>query len=380
MSAKKLERSAAELFLEQALRAGRATQQELSLKAVKLDDRLQSRVGTMTSHVQHLASLLDLGLELRGIVAFRDPAKANPALLVADGFHRVKAYRSKGRTSIPGFVIDGTESDAILYSVSANLANSQPTGKEDRRKAVEMMLADAEFFTWGDGEIGRRCGVGITTTAKYRREYCSRLGIPLPTQVKIFGDGALIRVSPYGPLAIRGEGPASTRVLGKPRGKYYRVRIKGRDYHLGKDREAAEAKLAEIASRNAAVRDTDPVARVKLGQPFDAAAWLARRSVPATVIPVAISPTGGIEIGSAVAVGVDNPDFDAIVRAIGVLSLLAKVTGHSRAVVICYRDAMGGNLTRLREIAALPPNPIEFMTPEEVVAEFGPKPSTEGAV
>ena len=41
---------------------------------------------------------------------------------------------------------------------------------------------------------------------------------------------------------------------------------------------------------------------------------------------------------------------------------------------------MGGNLTRLREIAALPPNPIEFMTPEEVVAEFGPKPSTEGAV
>jgi hypothetical protein len=179
MSAKKLERSAAELFLESALKDGRATRQELSLRSIVIDTALQSRVATDPEHVKHLASLENSGVELRPVVVFRDPEPPYRTLL-ADGFHRCGARKARRQATVWAFVIEGTWIDAVRYSASANIENSKPATLADRRKALEMILGQPEFHSLDDHAIGTMCGLWARTVTNNRSKIMTRLGFPPP--------------------------------------------------------------------------------------------------------------------------------------------------------------------------------------------------------
>jgi hypothetical protein len=51
--------------------------------------------------------------------------------------------------------------DALLYSISSNAEHGLPRSNADKRKAVRLLLADAEWGKWSDRESARRCQVSV---------------------------------------------------------------------------------------------------------------------------------------------------------------------------------------------------------------------------
>ena len=78
---------------------------------------------------------------------------------LADGFHRYHAFRAADIEDIPVFIRNGTRRDAVLYSVGANAHHGLRRSNEDKRKAVQTLLADPEWAAWSDREIARQCNV-----------------------------------------------------------------------------------------------------------------------------------------------------------------------------------------------------------------------------
>lgn len=86
-------------------------------------------------------------------------------------FHR---YRAADRAAIPAEVREGTQRDAILFACGANTAHGLRRTNEDKRKAVGLLLADAEWSKWSDREIARQCSVGVMTVGRVRAEHLSQ--------------------------------------------------------------------------------------------------------------------------------------------------------------------------------------------------------------
>jgi hypothetical protein len=59
--------------------------------------------------------------------------------------------------------------DAFLYSAGANKSHGLPRTNADKRRAVELLLADEEWKGWADRAIGRHAGVHNDTVASARK-------------------------------------------------------------------------------------------------------------------------------------------------------------------------------------------------------------------
>jgi hypothetical protein len=53
----------------------------------------------------------------------------------------------------------GSRRAAMLFSVGANAAHGMRRTNADKRRAVETLLADAEWAAWSDNQIAKACGV-----------------------------------------------------------------------------------------------------------------------------------------------------------------------------------------------------------------------------
>jgi hypothetical protein len=104
--------------------------------------------------------------DLPPCIVFRDIASH----FLADGFHRVAAAEQRGDTSIACEVRDGTLRDAVLFALGANRAHGLRRTNADKRRAVEVMLADDEWRTWSDRRIAETCGVDDKTVASVRAQ------------------------------------------------------------------------------------------------------------------------------------------------------------------------------------------------------------------
>lgn len=111
--------------------------------------------------------------------AMRDPETVFPPAIVyydgreywlADGFHRVEAWREVGRVEIPAEVRQGDRRQAILHSCAANSAHGLRRTNADKKRAIWTLLEDPEWSQWSDREIARRVRVHHGTVAKYREE------------------------------------------------------------------------------------------------------------------------------------------------------------------------------------------------------------------
>jgi hypothetical protein len=105
------------------------------------------------------------GLRFPAVVLFTDGQR----YWLADGFHRVLAARQAGLSEFPAEVRAGTARDALLFSVSANGAHGLPPSPADKRRAVALLLADAEWGQWSDREIARRCQASHNLVRRVRR-------------------------------------------------------------------------------------------------------------------------------------------------------------------------------------------------------------------
>ena len=127
----------------------------LELDQIRIDGGTQSRVELNQETVAEYAQAFTDGAEFPPVVVFFDGA----SYWLADGFHRYFGARDAGESAIAVQVINGTQRDAVLYSLKANAAHGLKRTNADKRKAVETLLKDAEWSKWSNREMARAADV-----------------------------------------------------------------------------------------------------------------------------------------------------------------------------------------------------------------------------
>jgi hypothetical protein len=135
---------------------------KIKLDLIRIDGGTQSRVELHQETVDDYAEILRSDGQLPSVTVFYDDVD----LWLADGFHRYHAHRAAEATDIDCDVHFGTQRDAILYSVRANVAHGLRRTNEDKRKAVMTLLDDAEWATWSQEKIAKACGVSTGFVSK----------------------------------------------------------------------------------------------------------------------------------------------------------------------------------------------------------------------
>ncbi len=140
---------------------------KIAINNLRLDGGTQPRAEVDPFVVDDYAEALHAGIEFPAITAFYDGS----LYWLADGFHRVSAAKKAGNTEIEADVKQGTQRDAILFSVGANAAHGLRRTNADKRRAVQRLLTDEEWTKWSDREIARRCSVHHEMVGKLRKEF-----------------------------------------------------------------------------------------------------------------------------------------------------------------------------------------------------------------
>ena len=158
-----------------------------TLKAIRLDGATQPRTGISEQTVAEYAEALLKGDTLPPVVAFWDGTHR----WLADGFHRVHAHRQAGSLEVAVDQRDGTRRDAVLYSVGANAHHGLRRSDDDKRKAVRLVLEDAEWGQWTDRRIAEVTNTSATFVGKVR----ASLKPPTPSSVHVdTGDETSVHV------------------------------------------------------------------------------------------------------------------------------------------------------------------------------------------
>ena len=86
---------------------------------------------------------------------------------LADGFHRLLAYKRAGKTDVQSRIFKGSRKDALLHALGANSQNSLYRSNADKRNAVEIALD--EFPEETNAFIAKICAVSPTMVSNARR-------------------------------------------------------------------------------------------------------------------------------------------------------------------------------------------------------------------
>ena len=142
----------------------------LRLDEIRIDGGTQPRVAIDQGIVDEYAEHYSTGVDLKPVIVFHDGA----TYWLADGFHRYWANRKIKSDYIFAHVHQGTQRDAIFYSVGANADHGLRRTNGDKRKAVLTMLTnplvscDEDGNHWSNNAIAQRCQVDPKTVASVR--------------------------------------------------------------------------------------------------------------------------------------------------------------------------------------------------------------------
>lgn len=137
---------------------------QLKVANIRTDGGTQSRDGINSYTVAEYADEMRSGAAFPPIVVFYDGSE----YWLADGFHRVHAAQATMIKEMPAEIRQGSQRDAILYSVGANHNHGLRRTNDDKRRAVSRLLNDAEWVQWSDREIAEKCNVTHPFVAKLR--------------------------------------------------------------------------------------------------------------------------------------------------------------------------------------------------------------------
>lgn len=129
--------------------------QPLDIAKLRTDGNTQAREKIDCDTVEEYAEHYRAKTKMPPVVVFFD----GQAYWLADGFHRVAGARGAGRRKIESDVRQGTQRDAILFSLAANHNHGLRRSNADKRKAVLTVLQDEEWSKWTDRRIAEHCGV-----------------------------------------------------------------------------------------------------------------------------------------------------------------------------------------------------------------------------
>jgi len=128
----------------------------------------QTRVKINSNVVKKYAQLMVEGIEFPLPVVFDDGSH----YFLADGYHRIEAFKLNNATGAEFEVIKGTLEDAIIYNLTNNSKTGLPMSNADKKNAVCLLLTTCPLAAeMSDREISRISGVDHKTVGKYRKMY-----------------------------------------------------------------------------------------------------------------------------------------------------------------------------------------------------------------
>lgn len=148
---------------------------QIELSKIRVDGGTQSRAILQRNIINEYAELMQSNVEMPPIDIFYD----GKYYWLVNGFHRLYAKKQICANNDEGFLpeetIDaiihqGTQRDAILFSLGANAEHGVRRNNEDKHRAVETMLRDNEWQSWSDREIARTCKVSNTYVSDLRKK------------------------------------------------------------------------------------------------------------------------------------------------------------------------------------------------------------------
>jgi hypothetical protein len=346
-TAKKFELAPDEVYIQQALKDGRAAVMEVSMKALGTPDvAFQARVKHLDmDHVYRLRMIFDQEGRLAPVVIFRTDDPANLRMILADGFHRHEVYRKAEATAIRAYVItvpaDQLEHEARMFAAMCNQQLSLGRTPQDVRKAVEILFTDPECWKWTTASIARHCGLSESSVKKYRHEYSLNNSVNLPYM-------------------------ENSRATGIPKisfhNRSFRTKIQGKTIH-GRTPEDVKAKIVEHQVKSSAERCSLSLenirCRLMTGKIISEICIIRYSS--------AFDKLSGIITPSAVMVATSSTSGDAILKALGTLRLLIHYAGmpDARRIVVCYSEEYPAVLLDLAR-----KDGVEFLTPDELVTSL----------
>ena len=139
---------------------------DLPLKELVLDKQVQMRTALNRTAIVDYAEAMERGDKFPSPVVFWIPGQKK---YVADGFHRILAYKRNGVKTVKCLIRTGTKRDAILFAAGANRTHGVRRTLEDRRKAVLTFLGDKQWCAWADSVIARHAAVSPAMVSRYRK-------------------------------------------------------------------------------------------------------------------------------------------------------------------------------------------------------------------
>lgn len=145
----------------------------MTLAAGKIyrDPMFQFRDTDHPDLVRNLAGALKRGTQLEPLLIWRerdDAGDPTGRLVLLDGAHRMKAYRSLGKSgAMPVTIFEGTRADAVEAAVVANAKASVGLTSTERTNAAWRIVWEGHDLT--KARIMRAAGVSAGTVAQMRR-------------------------------------------------------------------------------------------------------------------------------------------------------------------------------------------------------------------
>lgn len=166
--------------------------ESLSITKIKIDHEILARSKLNNAVVSEYSEAMRRGAKFPPITVFYDGSE----YWLADGFHRIQALESTGKSIVTVEVRHGSRREAKLFAVGANLDYGFQRTNADKRRAVEILLGDHEWRCWSNREIARRCRVHHQLVGNLRKKLCSF--DTSSHQFRKGGDGRVINITNIG--------------------------------------------------------------------------------------------------------------------------------------------------------------------------------------
>jgi hypothetical protein len=164
------------------------TTESLLVSQVRAEASTQIRLELSEQKVEEYIEALATGAEFPPVVVYCDGS----AHWLADGFHRLEAYRRCERMYIEAAVREGGQRDAVLYAVGANAAHGLPRNAGDVKNAIRTMLLDDEWSQWSDRAIAEQVQCHHSKVSRLRKEL-EATGALRQSDTRTGADGRAIR-------------------------------------------------------------------------------------------------------------------------------------------------------------------------------------------
>lgn len=180
--------------------ADKRSDQPIELDTLRLDGGTQPREAYDEQVLGEYADRMEI--DDRGFVVDPQGQAWEPIVLydddehlwLADGFHRVRAARSKGLKTFQARIIVGNQRDAVKYSLSANARHGLRRTSADKRRAVQRALTDDEWGAYSARALAELCSVSDFLVRQVRQHLEESGEVEAPTQI-VGADGKVHDVS-----------------------------------------------------------------------------------------------------------------------------------------------------------------------------------------